>query len=172
MEGTVGVAAGPALAWRQLEPRVRTHWRIGALLWWTPVGAGLGAACGWLALRLEWSDASLIWLLAIIYGVVGGPLLGAILPHVMYRRWGYLLAERELRIRHGVLVNTDIWLPYARLQYVELRQGIIERRLDLASLVVHTAGSVGAQVVLPGLAPGEGEELRRTLLSLIEHEPG
>jgi len=158
------------VAQRQLEPRVVSLWRLDALLWWTPVGAGLGAACGWLGERTGPWDSSMIWLLGAAGAFVGGPILSLLLPPIMFRRWSFSLERRELRLRHGVLTHTDTWVPYRRIQYVELRQGLIERRFRLASLVIHTAGSINAQVVLPGQALGHAEELRRSLLSLIEHD--
>ena len=156
--------------YRSLEPRVRTLWIIGGFFSWLPILCCLGAAAGWVGVTLELWDQRLIFILGCVGAVIGGPLLSILMPPLMFRRWGYQLAQGELRLRRGVVQHTDTWVPYSRIQYVELRQGLLERKFRLSSLVVHTAGSEGAQVVLPGLDLSHGEELRRLLLGLIEHE--
>ena len=156
---------------KTLEPRIQSLWRLSGYMGWMPAVAALGAAVGFLGIRVLGWDWSMMLILGGVGACLGGPFLATVLPPIMYRHWRFALGERELRLQHGVINRVDIWVPYSRIQYVELRQGLFERRLRLSSLVVHTAGSEGAQVVLPGLDPEEGERLRKTFLTLIEHEP-
>lgn len=156
-------------AYRSLDPRARTWWRLRTGLVWTPLLA-LAASLG-TRLLAGFTDLHLpspFLPAAAACGV--GLLLTAWLPGAVWRRYGFLMTAGEIRIRNGILFRVDIWIPYRRLQYVELKQGPFERGLGIASLVLHTAGSEGAQVLLPGLELNQARELRETLLGLIEDE--
>lgn len=84
------------------------------------------------------------------------------LPVLRYRRWRYALREHDLWLRFGVVRTTTSVIPFSRLQFVDTRQGPLERMLGVARLVVHTA-ALGTSGVLPGLDVGEAERLRDRL---------
>lgn len=94
-----------------------------------------------------------------------GLLLAGIVPVIRYRRWGYALRDRDLCIRHGVLWVTMTVIPYARLQFVDTRQGPLDRMFGLSQLVVHTA-SLGVSGRLPGLDADVAERLRERLAAV------
>lgn len=142
----------------RLDPRVRS-------LWWT--AGGLQALVLTLLVipldvfaPLPWPTW---WLTA---GVAVGTLaLAAIVPAIRYRRWGYALREGDLWIRQGVLWVTVSVIPYSRLQFVDTRQGPLDRLFGLSQLVVHTA-ALGTSGRLPGLDAAEAEELRERLAAV------
>jgi membrane protein YdbS with pleckstrin-like domain len=72
-------------------------------------------------------------------------------PRVRYRHTSYRLSERGIRIRRGVLWRLAISVPRSRVQHTDVSRGPIERALDLATLVVYTAGTQHASVHLSGL---------------------
>jgi len=82
----------------------------------------------------------------------------------VYRAWGYRLDGKVLETRHGVWFRTMQLLPLARLQHVDLHSGPIERSLGLASLMLHTAGTHEATIVIPGLDANEAVRLRDHLV--------
>ncbi|MBL8794876.1 MAG: PH domain-containing protein [Planctomycetia bacterium] len=55
----------------------------------------------------------------------------------------YLITDRSLRIREGVLTITEVTLTYANVQHLEISQGPIGQMLGIANLVVRTAGGSG-----------------------------
>ena len=73
------------------------------------------------------------------------------LPAARYRHLRYLVHEGGLRIRRGVLWRRVIWIPITRVQHTDFSQGPVERKYGLATLTVHTAGTTGASISLPGL---------------------
>jgi membrane protein YdbS with pleckstrin-like domain len=97
--------------------------------------------------------------------VAGGA--AASVPVVRYRRWAYTLRDDDLWIRSGLLWVTVSVIPLYRLQFVDTRQGPLDRLLGLAQLVVHTAAP-GTSGRLPGLDSAEAETLRE---QLAEHQP-
>lgn len=99
-----------------------------------------------------------------------GLLLLIVLPKRRYRAWGYAESADELRIRHGLLVRTMTLVPFGRVQHIDVAQGPLQRRLGLATLIVHTAGTHGAAVPLPGLAHGQAEAMRDRIRAKIGEE--
>lgn len=93
-----------------------------------------------------------------------------ILPGRRYRAWGYREEAEELHIRHGLFVRMLTALPLARVQHIDLAQGPIERRFGLARLILHTAGTRGAAIPLPGLAQAEAERLRDAIRAKMRQD--
>jgi uncharacterized protein len=148
-----------------LHPRVRLLWRlttgIRAVVW--TGGAALVEAHGRGHALVEavlpdalppgWLTAGMatLWILVLV-----------LVPGLRYRRWRYALRPEDLWIRRGILVHRVSVIPYRRLQFVDTRQGPLERWLGLTELVVHTAAP-GTSGLIPGLRSEEAEELRETL---------
>jgi uncharacterized protein len=147
---------------RRLDPRLRTVWTIQAAL-----GAAvvvLVTLAGELLARLAGLDDPVpTGLAAAVVALLGG-LLVWWLPAASWRNWRFELAPDALELRHGVLVQVHSAIPYGRVQYIDIRQGPIERALGLSRLVVHTAAAA-SDAELPGIAAPEAEGLRRALLA-------
>jgi uncharacterized protein len=86
-------------------------------------------------------------------------------PPRAYRAWGYRLDDRVLETRSGVWWRVVKLLPLSRLQHVDLRRGPLERAHGLASLLLHTAGSQEATLIIPGLDDAEAVRLRDRLMT-------
>ncbi|HEY8717971.1 PH domain-containing protein [Pengzhenrongella sp.] len=64
-----------------------------------------------------------------------------------WRRTGYVVTDRALLIRSGRLTRRLVIIPHERTQSLALAQGPVQRRLKVASLVVHsTPGPVTPRV--------------------------
>jgi uncharacterized protein len=100
---------------------------------------------------------------AVVAGV--GLVLAAVVPGIRYKRWRYALRPEDLWVRQGVFTVTVTVVPYRRLQFVDTRQGPLERLFGLSQLVVHTA-AVGTSARVPGLEVAEAERLRESLATL------
>jgi uncharacterized protein len=138
-----------------LDPRVRRLWWVEGALTVLLVVVALTAAD--LLLRSPLPRGLLPGVAAVAGGV-----LAAALPILRYRRWRYAVRESDLWIRKGVVWVTTSVLPFSRLQFVDTRQGPVERLLGLSSLVIHTA-AVGTSGKLPGLDVEVAERLRERL---------
>jgi uncharacterized protein len=149
-------SADPEL--RALHPRVRMLWwltgSLGVLQLLVPV-----ALLDWV-LPHPWPSGRVTLVVAIV-----GLTLAAILPVVRYERWRYALRAEDLWVRQGVLTVTVTVIPYRRLQFVDTRQGPLDRAFGLAQLVVHTA-ALGTSARVPGLEVSEAERLREALARL------
>jgi membrane protein YdbS with pleckstrin-like domain len=62
------------------------------------------------------------------------------------KRW-YLVTNRSLRIREGVVRVSEITISFANIQNVSISQGPVQRMLGISDLRVDTAGGGGAIAV-------------------------
>ncbi|WP_394269119.1 PH domain-containing protein [Qipengyuania sp.] len=83
-----------------------------------------------------------------------------LLPGRQYASRGYRLEQDGLRTVRGVWRHSDITVPLGRVQHIDVTQKPLERANDLATLVLHTAGTDNASVVLEGLSHDDAIVLR------------
>lgn len=95
----------------------------------------------------------------------------AIAPSRRFRAWGWAMAEDELHVAHGVWTQVHTIVPLARVQHIDVAQGPLERANGVARLIVHTAGTAHATVVLPGITRETAESLRDTIREHIRADP-
>jgi len=150
-----------------LHSRVLVLWVGGAAL----AAAVLAAVAGALA----WADPLGFAFppLAVAAGVFGVVfVLGAAYAGLRYRLWRFEVREDTLYIERGVFTRVRTVVPYVRVQHIDSQRGPAERALGLATVVVYTAGSRGADVSVPGLARTRANDLQERLRALaIESEP-
>ena len=109
------------------------------------------------------------FLLVLLALLVAAALI-VVLPARRYRGWGYADEEDELHIAHGLLVRTRTVVPHGRVTHIDVAKGPIERRYGLATLILHTAGTRGATVSLPGLDRAEADRLRDHVRARIRQD--
>lgn len=102
--------------------------------------------------------------------LVLGLLATLVLPRRRYRRWGYKEGEDELEIRRGMVMRVRTIIPFGRVQHIDVAQGPIQRPFGLATLILHTAGTQGAAVPLPGLLQADAEAMRDRIRAKIRQD--
>lgn len=105
------------------------------------------------------ADTSFYGLATTLVPLVGITSL-VVAPQRIYRRLGYQLGERLLRVVRGWMFHTDTIVPFVRVQHIDVTQGPVEKLFGVATLVVHTAGTHNSIVTVPGLAPDRAAEIR------------
>jgi membrane protein YdbS with pleckstrin-like domain len=93
-------------------------------------------------------------------------------PPRRYRRWAYAVDGEALQLRHGLWVRIHTLVPLDRVQHIDVSQGPLERAFGICSLVLHTAGTLHSQIVLPGLARHTAEAIRDGIRARIREEAG
>lgn len=81
-------------------------------------------------------------------------------PPRRFRAWAYERQGDELRVARGIWTRVETVVPLARVQHIDIAQGLIERRYGVCRLILHTAGTAHNVVVLPGLTRDTAEGLR------------
>lgn len=145
-----------------LHPRIMIIWLFQGLIMSAIVGGIAIAADHFIIEEGYWIGGVvfvIIFVLVIIHTVL------------RYRIWRFEVRGDELYLERGVITRVKTVVPYVRIQHVDSRRGPIERALTLATTVVYTAGSRGADVAIPGLTPDRSEALQDELKALaIESE--
>jgi len=152
-----------------LEPWPATvEWRpVSTRLIWIEeirLGAWLAAVLVICAAAATVVD-TLPWLAAAFTVAVG--LVRAVLIVRSVRSWGYGERDEDLLVRHGLLVRRLSIVPYARMQFVDVTAGPLERAFGLATVTLHTAAA-HSDARVPGLPGPEAARLRDRLAALGE----
>lgn len=97
-----------------------------------------------------------VW--AIVGGAVAGPTIGVAFARYLTLRW--TLGPDELHVRKGILFRSRRHIPYARIQDVEVLQGVLHRCLGVAEVRLQTASGAEPEAVLRVLGLPDVEALR------------
>ena len=158
-------AAGEGVAMRPLDPAQLWVLRIrAAIVVFALIAVSLVADFG--PLREVGTPAGLVSGIVALLGLAA--LL--ILPGRRYRAWSYREDEDELHVRSGLLFRLYTIVPFGRVQHIDIAQGPIERSFGLATLILHTAGTRGSSVPLPGQARAEAEAMRDRIRGKIRQD--
>lgn len=109
-----------------------------------------------LTLQQAWIAGLLTW------GIIG--LLRFWLIRKGFRFKGYALREHDLMYRSGWLWQSQLIVPFNRVQHCAIHQGPLDKIFQLATLKVFTAGTDSSDLSIPGLPPDRAQQLKEFLL--------
>jgi len=144
--------------WRPVSRKLITVELIARVCLAALLLAGLGI--GW-ALAPYW-----LWPAGMILVVVYGVWRSFVTVRAV-KAWGYAERDQDLLVRHGLLIRRLSIVPYARMQFVDVTAGPLERLLGLATVQLHTAAAA-TDARIPGLTAAEAARLRDRLAALGE----
>jgi len=81
-------------------------------------------------------------------------------------RW-YIVTDRSLRIRSGIIAVKEITMTFANIQDIRVTANPLERLLGLANVVVHSAGGGGEGGVLGHVGKFEGVDNANAIRDLM-----
>jgi len=145
-------------------PELGRYWRLKYALLLALPGAALLLLHLLLSLRRSASDRPLllaIGLALLALGALAGWFYGT-RRHALYR--AELRAGEGVVLYSGVWWRSEVWVPMARLQHLDVSQGPLDRRWAMASLSLHTAGSHDHHTRIDGLPQALAHSLRERLL--------
>jgi membrane protein YdbS with pleckstrin-like domain len=146
------------VAWRPVSARLITVEQLRLL--------GMLAIILGAAFALWYIFDSRLALAAAVIAVVLGAVRAVLIVRSV-RRWGYAERADDLLVRHGLLVRRLSIVPYARMQFVDVSAGPLERMFGLATVELHTAAAA-SDARIPGLLGAEAARLRDRLAALGE----
>ena len=152
--------AAEDLDWQPLDPRyarcLQVQHALFALIPFVPlliVSVALPQVLAWLSLGWAASIGLAVLLLAW--------------PNVAVPRCGYVVRDRDIVFRSGVIWRSVTAIPYNRIQHVETSNTPFDRRFRLATLQLFTAGGSGGDLRIGGLPAGVAERLRIHVLRKV-----
>jgi membrane protein YdbS with pleckstrin-like domain len=128
------------------------------------IGAGFA---GWALLRF--GDVSFFFgvLLALAVLALAGVVVGLV-PKLRWRRWRYEIRPDEVDLQRGIFWISRTLVPLARIQHVDTRQGPLQRRFGLSTVVLYTAAGPNQ---IPELSTPVAERARDRIAELTrEHD--
>lgn len=148
--------------WQPLPDAARRCFRLSS----TIAGGIFGIAFGALpAGTLAFADGPAWWHLGLAVGVMAACLgLALWRASLVFRYTRWQLDGDGLRVRRGRFWRSEVLVPRARVQHLDIERGPIERRYGLATLVVHTAGTRLNAVRQPGFDEQSANQLRDALV--------
>ena len=145
-----------------LDPAIKIIWAVGIFIqfvFYTVVLAFLeffvipGNLNNWIIPK------GMIAVCCFVIGII----LTIAVPLLRYKFWRFEVREDEIYIERVILTRIKTTAPYRRIQHLDVQQSILERMAHLGKLVIYTAGTRGADVVIPGLPIEYAEDLRDKL---------
>ena len=135
--------------------------------WWILIGTtGVIMLSGWLIGLLFMQFDGPVWVaLASIVGILASLIWASqSIPQRVYQTTSWQIKPKlGLEIRRGIWWRHRIFIPQNRIQHSDVRQGPLERRFGLATLIVNTGGTHEPSISLSGLTLERAEDLRDQL---------
>ena len=111
----------------------------------------------------------------IAFFILAGVLLSIftyafIITRLSFPYRGYLIREKDIAYKRGLINFKLTSIPFKRIQHVELIQGILEKKMELASIKVYTAGGSTDDLSIPGLPLDTAQQIRSFLTDEISSD--
>jgi len=146
------------IAWRKVSGRLILIEELQVIASTVIVVAANLAAMAYIQNRIPLIVAAVAVVIALVRSIVVARSV---------RSWGYAEREDDLLVRHGLFMRKLSIVPYARMQFVDVTVGPMERMFGLATVTMHTAAAA-SDAQIPGLPAAEAARLRDRLSSLGE----
>lgn len=104
-------------------------------------------------------DENRLWQIAIGFSLLP---LSLVLGIVHWWRFQYWVDGGELRVKQGVFIRRNVYLPRERIQAIDVSAGVIQRLFGLVRVRVKSAAA-GNQVELSAVSRLEADQLRAQL---------
>ncbi len=107
----------------------------------------------------------LIWALVGLLVII--MIASMVVTKIGFRYRGYLIREKDIAYKRGLIRYKLTSIPFNRIQHVELNQGVLAKRMGLATIKVYTAGSSSDDLEIPGLPIETAGQIREFLTGNI-----
>ncbi len=88
-------------------------------------------------------------------------------PAISVPRIGYAIRDKDILYKSGVFWQTVTVIPFNRIQHVEKSSTPLDRRFDIATLQLFTAGGSGGDLKIHGLSAETAENLRAFIIDKV-----
>lgn len=88
-------------------------------------------------------------------------------PRIAVPRRGYVIRDKDILFKKGVIWRSVTAIPFNRIQHVETSSTPFDRKFGIATLQLFTAGGSGGDLKIDGLAAGTAEKLRIFILKKV-----
>ncbi len=103
-----------------------------------------------------------LWVFAVLFAI---PFLSW--PFIAVPKRGYVVRDKDIVFRYGVVFRSVTAVPFNRIQHVETSSTPLDRKFDIAALQIFTAGGSGGDLKIDGLGADVAERLRIYILEKV-----
>ena len=121
-----------------------------------------GVAVFSVLLQIPLLQTVLLWFFAISFAIVF-----VSWPRISVPRRGYVVRDKDIVFRSGVIWRSVTAIPYNRIQHVETSNTPLDRKFGVATLQLFTAGGSGGDLKIDGLGAEVAEQLRIYILDKV-----
>ena len=154
------------LEWERLHPLYARSIRVLAIVILTIIGIAI-SALGFVP-NIPLTPFAILYSLLVIVTVIS-----MLWPTFSVPRRGYVLRDKDILFRKGVIWRSETAVPFNRIQHVETSNTPLDRKFGLATLQIFTAGGSSGDLKINGLGYDIAEQLRVFILdkagTSIEH---
>lgn len=142
----------------------------------TDIGLTIGYVAAAAALIIEglWWVAALL-LPPVLVLIIVPDIIAFIAIHLKYDATWYVMTDRSIRIRRGIMIIRETTVTFENVQNVKVQQGPVQRHFGIADVIIETAGAsavqkggvgVGNQARIEGVA--DAPALRDQILARLK----
>lgn len=152
------------------------------LFWLAFIPGDILPVVGWTAIAIAVPVLGIVLAVPALILVLAPDVFAYVGIHLRYDTTWYVLTDRSLRIRRGILSIHETTISFENVQNVEVRQGPLQRYFGIADVMVQTAGggvshgkgqasTLGAHVgILQGIE--DAEVVRDEILAAVKRTRG
>lgn len=101
------------------------------------------------------------WINIVASIIIGLSVIAAYIePFFEYKQWSYRINEEEISFTEGIFFKKSVTIPIVRIQSINLSEGPINRKFNLADVKIGTAGG---SYKIPNIDKEEVEKIREFL---------
>ncbi|AXG74680.1 PH domain-containing protein [Flavobacterium arcticum] len=90
-----------------------------------------------------------------------------LISKISFKKRGFAFRTHDVVYRSGVITVNTIIIPYNRVQHVALHEGLLSRKLGLATIEIFTAGGNSSDLKIPGLEKSHAEKIKQLLVGKV-----
>ena len=138
---------------------------LGLFLWiW---GVAPFSAYIFNSLHISGSLGLSILVLEYIVSVI---ILSEIYAQLSYNNWFYEFTQEGIKIEKGIIYKKYSFIPYERIQNIDVYRGIAARMLGFSSIMIQTAGYAKPvpEGYIPAVDVNQAERIREFVIKKIE----
>ena len=159
---TTPLGDGESDRWQPLPLRARRLFIVNGLAFALPFAFVPAMLAGAFELAAPWRFA--------LAGALLGAAFGAWLGNKHWKHTHWRLDDDGFSLRRGRMWRSETRVPASRVQHLDLKRGPLQRHYDLATLVIHTAGTRHSAVSVSGLDAADAERLRDRLAHQVDED--
>lgn len=89
---------------------------------------------------------------------------------ISFKKKGFVIREKDLLYRSGVLSTTTTIVPFNRIQHIAVNEGVFSRMYSLASIEIYTAGGSTSDLNISGIDKEKAHSIREFLMNNVVEE--